>query len=155
MGWGLLTTSKDVCISALWGLEMLCRGPNQERWPIWTFDKMGLRESVLSKRLDDDDDDDDDDTPPYTHIYMYNTELLWKGVSICSRLNVVVISIDYRSRVFANGPRELGSIQVESYQRLKKWYLKPPCLTLSFIRYVLWVRWSNPGKGVAPFPTPV
>ena len=24
--------------------------------------------------------------------------------------------------------------QVESYQRLKKWYLKPPCITLSMIR---------------------
>ena len=24
--------------------------------------------------------------------------------------------------------------QVESYQRLKKWYLMPPCLTLSIIR---------------------
>ena len=25
--------------------------------------------------------------------------------------------------------------QVESYQRLKKWYLMPPCLTLSIIRW--------------------
>ena len=39
-------------------------------------------------------------------------------------------------------------------QRLKKWYLIPPCLTLSNIRYVSRVKWSNPGKGVAPFPTP-
>ena len=44
--------------------------------------------------------------------------------------------------------------QVESYQRLKKWYLMPPCLTLSIIRYGSRVKWSNPGKGVAPFPTP-
>ena len=29
-----------------------------------------------------------------------------------------------------------------------------PCLTLSIIRYVSRVKWSNPGKGVAPFPTP-
>ena len=42
--------------------------------------------------------------------------------------------------------------QVESYQRLKKWYLMPPCLTLSIIRYVSWVKWSNLGKGVAPPP---
>ena len=40
--------------------------------------------------------------------------------------------------------------QVESYQRLKKWYLIPPCLTLSIIRYVSRVKWSNPVKGVAP-----
>ena len=44
--------------------------------------------------------------------------------------------------------------QVESYQRLKKWYLIPPCLTLSIIRYVLLVKWSNPRKGAAPSPTP-
>ena len=44
--------------------------------------------------------------------------------------------------------------QVESYQRLKKWYLMPPCLILSIIRYGSRVKWSNPGKGVAPSPTP-
>ena len=37
---------------------------------------------------------------------------------------------------------------------LKKWYLIPPCLTLSIIRYVSRVKCSNPGKGVAPSPTP-
>ena len=30
----------------------------------------------------------------------------------------------------------------------------PPCLTLSHIRYVSRVKWNNPGKGVAPSPTP-
>ena len=44
--------------------------------------------------------------------------------------------------------------QVESYQRFKKWYSMPPCLTLGFISYGSRVRWSNPGKGVAPSPTP-
>ena len=44
--------------------------------------------------------------------------------------------------------------QVASYQRLSKWYLIPPCLTLSNLRYVSRVKWSNPGKGVVPFPTP-
>ena len=44
--------------------------------------------------------------------------------------------------------------QVTSYQRLLKWYLIPPCLTLSNIRYVSKIKWSNPGKGVAPSPTP-
>ena len=38
--------------------------------------------------------------------------------------------------------------QVESYQRLKKWYLISPGLTLSIIRYVSRVNWSNPRKGV-------
>ena len=41
--------------------------------------------------------------------------------------------------------------QVESYQRLKKkWYLMPPCLTLSIIRYGSRVKWSNPGKELRP-----
>ena len=44
--------------------------------------------------------------------------------------------------------------QVASYQRLLKWYLIPPSLTLSNIRYLSRVKWSNSGKGVAPFPTP-
>ena len=45
--------------------------------------------------------------------------------------------------------------QVKSYQRLKKkkkkkkkWYLIPPSLTLSIIRYGSRVKWSNPGNGV-------
>ena len=47
--------------------------------------------------------------------------------------------------------------QVESYQRLKKkkkkLYLIPPYLTLSIIKYVSRVKWSNTEKGVAPFST--
>ena len=30
----------------------------------------------------------------------------------------------------------------------------PPCLILSNIKYVSGIKWSNPGKGVAPYPTP-
>ena len=45
--------------------------------------------------------------------------------------------------------------QVESYQRLKKWYLIHPCLTLSIIRCVSRVKWINPGKGVSPSPKPL
>ena len=44
--------------------------------------------------------------------------------------------------------------QAESYQRLKKWYLMPPCLTLNIIRYGSKVKWSNPGNGIAPSFTP-
>ena len=46
------------------------------------------------------------------------------------------------------------SVQSQSYQRLKKWYLMPLCLTFSIIKYVSRVKWSNPGEGVAPSPTP-
>ena len=44
--------------------------------------------------------------------------------------------------------------QVESFQKLKKWYLMPPCLTLTIIRYRSRVKWSNQGNGVAPSLTP-
>ena len=44
--------------------------------------------------------------------------------------------------------------QVESYQRLKKWCLMLSFLTLNIVRYVSRVKWSNPGKGVTPCPTP-
>ena len=44
--------------------------------------------------------------------------------------------------------------QVESYKRLKKCYLIPPCLTISIIRYVSRVKWNIPGKVVAPYSTP-
>ena len=44
--------------------------------------------------------------------------------------------------------------QVESYQRLKKWYVMPPSLTLSITGCRSRVKWSNLWKGVAPSPTP-
>ena len=44
--------------------------------------------------------------------------------------------------------------RVELYWRLKKWCLISPCLTLSIIRYVSRVKWSNPGQGVAYSPIP-
>ena len=43
--------------------------------------------------------------------------------------------------------------QVTSYQRDLKWYLISSCLTFSSIRYVSRVKWTNPGKGVAPSST--
>ena len=43
--------------------------------------------------------------------------------------------------------------QVKLYQKLKKWYLIPPCLTLSIIRYGSRVKWSILGKRVVPSPT--
>ena len=43
--------------------------------------------------------------------------------------------------------------KVASYQRLLRWYLIPPYLTLINIRYLPRVKWSNPEKDVAPSPT--
>ena len=62
----------------------------------------------------------------YIYIYIYIYRLIGQG-----------------GRVFANYPGDF-----------KKWYLIPPCLALSDIRYVSRVKWCNPGKRVAPSPTP-
>ena len=56
-------------------------------------------------------------------------------------------------RVFTNGPGDRNSIPGRVIPKTKKWYLMPSCLTLSNIRYGSRVKWSNRGKGVAPFPT--
>ena len=56
--------------------------------------------------------------------------------------------------LIANGPGDQGSIPGCVISTTLKLYLIPLCLTLSNIRYVSRVKWSNPGKGVAPSPTP-
>ena len=62
--------------------------------------------------------------------------------------------IDIVGRVFDSVPGDRGSMSGHSYQRLKKWYLIPPCFTLTIIKYVSRVKWNNLGKGIPPFPTP-
>ena len=59
-------------------------------------------------------------------------------------------------RVFANGPGDRRSIPGRFILKtfLKKWYLIHPSLTLSIIKYVSRVKWSNTGKGESPSPTP-
>ena len=46
-------------------------------------------------------------------------------------------------RVFAN---RLGFNPASNYTKDFKWYLIPPCQTLSIIRYGSRIKWSNPGK---------
>ena len=58
----------------------------------------------------------------------------------------------YCHRVFTNGPGDWGSIPGRVIPKTLKWYLIPPCLTLSIIRYGSKVKWSNIGNGVAIFP---
>ena len=58
-------------------------------------------------------------------------------------------------REFDNGPGDLGSIPSRFIPKTQKLYLMPHCLTLSIIRYGSRVKWSNPGKGIVPSPTPL
>ena len=55
---------------------------------------------------------------------------------------------------FATGPGDLRSIPGRVIPKTLKWYLMLPCLALSNIRYVSRVKWSNPGKRVAPSAKP-
>ena len=55
-------------------------------------------------------------------------------------------------RVFASVPGDLDSVPGRVISKILKWYLIP-CITLSKIRYVSRVKWSNLGKGVKPSPT--
>ena len=58
-------------------------------------------------------------------------------------------------RVFANGPGDRGSIPSRIIPNTLRKMVHDTALTLSNIRYVSRVKWSNPGKGVAPSPTPL
>ena len=46
-------------------------------------------------------------------------------------------------RVFADGPVDGGSIPGRFIPKTQKWYLMPPCLTLSIIRYESRVKCTN------------
>ena len=49
----------------------------------------------------------------------------------------------YRPLTKANGHDDSSSIDVESYQKLKEWYLMLPCLTPSILRYGSRIRGAN------------
>ena len=65
----------------------------------------------------------------YPHTYV-NISKLYVDMS-----NAYLISLV--GSVFANGPGVWSSIPRLSHTKdLKKWYLIPPCLTLTIVRYV-------------------
>ena len=66
--------------------------------------------------------------------------------------DIVLIHILTVGLVVCQWPRKPG-FGPRSSQRLKEWYLLPSCLTPSTMRYVLGVKWSNLGKGVASSST--
>ena len=55
--------------------------------------------------------------------------------------------------MFSNGSGDQGSIPGWVIPKTKKWYLIPPCLTLSIIRYLSRVKWVTPKKGTTPSST--
>ena len=61
-----------------------------------------------------------------------------------------VRTVSWVGRVFSNGPGALGLIPGRVMPMTLKMVLDTSFLTLSNIRYVSRVKWSNPGKGLAP-----
>ena len=56
----------------------------------------------------------------------------------------------------SNHPGDQGSIPGRVILKTQKWYLVLSFLTLSIIRYISRVKWSNPGKWSSALPyTPV
>ena len=81
----------------------------------------------------------------YYHL-LYKLVVLNRSNWYREPLQSMVIIIKSEQRIRETWVQSL----VQSYQRLKKWYLIPPCLTLSVIRYVSRLKWITPGKGVVP-----
>ena len=57
-------------------------------------------------------------------------------------------------RVFANGPGNQGSIPGRVIPKTLKMVLDTSLLNTQHYKVRIKVKWSNPGNGVAPFPTP-
>ena len=75
---------------------------------------------------------------------------------ICSaEIGVCFIYIGIMVWVLTNGLWDQGSFPGLVIPKTQKWYLISPCLTLSIIRSISRVKWSDPGKRVAPSPTPL
>ena len=87
-------------------------------------------------------------THTHTYIYIYIYMCVCVCVCVCKGpLDLWVVC----SPMF----QEAGvQSQVESYQRLKKCHLMPPCLRLSIIYYCIKGKGRNPGKGEAPSLNP-
>ena len=91
----------------------------------------------------------------YTHSHTHTHTYIYIYVCVCECVYIYIYIywlneyVDCSPMVQETGVRS----QVESYRRLKKWYLILPCLALRNIRLRSRVKWSNPGKEVAPSST--
>ena len=81
------------------------------------------------------------------YIFLIVT-VLFTSYYIC----VLTRLIGLVGRVFANGPGDLGSIPGRVIPKTLKMVLDT--FLLNTQQHKVCINWSNPGKGVAPFPTP-
>ena len=78
---------------------------------------------------------------------------IWFQVLFLNTYNLIWYQwflIDMIIRVFTNGSGHLGSILDRVIPKTQKWYLMPPCLSLSIMRCGSRVKCSNPGKEWRP-----
>ena len=87
-----------------------------------------------------------------TIFVLFGKELLTLPV-IFKRI-LLYIPVHKVDKVFTYGPGDWDSSLGRVISKTqKKWYLMRLCLTLSIIRYVSEIKWSNPENGVAPSPS--
>ena len=79
---------------------------------------------------------------------------IWKGHPMRLELTRVGLLVELANHYTTRGAlmvrKTMVQSQHESYQRLKKWYLIPPCLTLSTASYVSMVKLEILGKKFRP-----
>ena len=92
--------------------------------------------------------------PDHQIILCHIQDTRWEAVSVfCSLSQLGQLLFAYKDGYWHNGQsahqwpgKTLVQSQVESYKRLKKWYLIHPCFTHTIIRYKSRQKWVNPGK---------
>ena len=89
--------------------------------------------------------------------------MTWPGIEtqssglLANALTIMPISIYpicIISRVFTNGPGDRGSIPGQVIPKTQKMVLDTTLLNTQCYKVPIMGKWSNPGKGIAPFLTP-
>ena len=70
----------------------------------------------------------------YIYIHTFTCACIYIYIYTHTQTHIHSQAFVQMSRVFGHRPVDRSSILVDSYQRQKKWYLTPPCSTLSIIR---------------------
>ena len=79
--------------------------------------------------------------------------MLYGNVCMYIHLSVRIYVLTHiHTHTHIHSPLMVRETWVQSHHTkdFKKWYLIPPCLTLSNIRYVSSIKWSNPEKELHP-----
>ena len=96
--------------------------------------------------------------PTQSHLVLYSfcanllhSLIIWLLFNFQLYFRFLHQAMGQMNRVFTSSPGDGGRV----IPKTQKWYLIPSCLTFSIIRYGSRVKWSNPGNGVVPSPTPL